>query len=238
MLLVLVSLGVTAWVARDSAPEVRGALANLRADTAVRLALFRWGVPIVVIVTVYLLALGFGLPWVAGLALSFAAEIIARGVYMLFRRLRYRVSQWENQETTPSQVQIRAYQLDTADDEVRYYADVNAVQLAHEDPDALTDTVCRVAGDLFERGETDPSVARSFATDLLRYGIVDVDETRSRLAKTAQEEAEGRMPADAETIERRVLERVPEPIWEETKAEKLIRRGKWSKRDGRPVSRG
>lgn len=72
----------------------------------------------------------------------------------------------------------------TADSEIRYYAEVNAVELAHVDADVLTDAVCRTVEDLFDDGKSGPSVARVFARDLLQYGIVDTDETRSKSETT------------------------------------------------------
>ena len=146
-LLVLLVLAVAAWVTRGAVPDLRAALRNLAADTSVRLAVFRRGVPIVAMVTVYFLALGFDLPWFAAGVFALVAGIGTRGVYYLFRRIRYRATELDSPERTPSQVQVRAYRLSTADGE-RYYASVNAHELAHEDADSLTDAVCCVAGTL------------------------------------------------------------------------------------------
>lgn len=242
VLLVVAVLGAVAWVARGALPDIRAAVGNLASDTGVRLAVFRRGVPIVAMVTVYLLALGFGLPWFAAVAFAAVAGIGTRAAYYAFRRVRYRVSELETPERTPSQVKIRAYRLSTAGGEARYYARVNAVELAHEDADALTDAVCEVAADLFADGETDPSVERAFAEDLLRFGIVDVDETRRKLEKKAEEAAEGRMRQHngqypREELEARVLRRIPEPVWERVRDEKRLR-GEWTTRDGRFILRG
>ena len=235
VVLALVAIGAAAWVARDALPAVRGAVSNLAADTGVRLALFRRGVPVVAMISVYLLALGFELPWVIGLAVAAVAGIGTRAVYYTVRRVRYRLSEVDSVERTPSQVQVRAYRLSTAESGERYYARVNAIKLAHEDADALTDAVCSVAADLFADGETGPSVERAFAEDLLRFGIVDVAETRRKLEKKAEEAAEGRMCKHSgqyprEKLETRVLRQIPEPIWKDVFDKKRIR-GEWITRD-------
>ncbi|WP_233562825.1 hypothetical protein [Haloarcula sp. Atlit-120R] len=240
-LLVLLVLVVGAWVTRGAVPDLRAALGNLAADTSVRLAVFRRGVPIVAMVTVYFLALGFGLPWFVAGVFALVAGVGTRGAYYLFRRIRYRATEMESPERTPSQVQVRAYRLSTADGE-RYYASVNSHELAHEDADTLTDAVCRVAGSVFEGDSPGPSVEHAFAEDLLRFGIVDVDETERKLEKTAEEEAEGKMRSKhgrypAEKLEERITRRVPEHIWREVKHEKRLR-GEWTKRDGHLVLRG
>ncbi|RLM32681.1 hypothetical protein DVK01_20375 [Haloarcula sp. Atlit-120R] len=240
-MLVLLVLVVGAWVTRGAVPDLRAALGNLAADTSVRLAVFRRGVPIVAMVTVYFLALGFGLPWFVAGVFALVAGVGTRGAYYLFRRIRYRATEMESPERTPSQVQVRAYRLSTADGE-RYYASVNSHELAHEDADTLTDAVCRVAGSVFEGDSPGPSVEHAFAEDLLRFGIVDVDETERKLEKTAEEEAEGKMRSKhgrypAEKLEERITRRVPEHIWREVKHEKRLR-GEWTKRDGHLVLRG
>lgn len=237
-LVVLVFLGALAWVARDAAGEVSAALRNLSTDTAVKLALFGRGVPVVVMVTVYLLALGFQLPWVAGLGFAFVAGLLARGLYAGARALRYRTSQIESSQRTPSQVQIRAYQLEAANGETRYYADVNSTRVAHDDPDAMAEAVCGLVESLFAGEDPSPTVERVFARDMLQFGIIDIDETREKLRQVAREEATGRMPKDLETIEERVLQRVPEDIWDEVREKKVYGRGDWRVRNGRLLPAG
>ncbi|AJF28069.1 hypothetical protein SG26_20210 (plasmid) [Haloarcula sp. CBA1115] len=90
--------------------------------------------------------------------------------------------------------------------------------MAHEGATALTDAVCAVAADRFADGETDPSVERAFAEDLLRFGIINVAETRRKLEKKVEEAAEGRMRKHSwqyprEKLETGVLQRIPERMF-------------------------
>jgi hypothetical protein len=115
--------------------------------------------------------------------------LIARAVYILVRRARYRQTLRTTSTSRPSSVTVRGYVLEDADDGVHYYATVDdTAVVADTPPEALAEIVAMVR-ELAADGEVATRQSMLAAEYLTEYGIVDRDEgrekTRERIRKAA-----------------------------------------------------
>lgn len=220
---------------RDAWPDVRAALRETLARKAVRVALFKRAVPFGILVFAYFLAVALGLNAILAGVVAVLSAIVARLLFVAFQRVKYRASLIESDRRTASRVIIHAYEFQTADGETVYYAVANTNELAHTDQDQLVDAVIDATVDLFEEGESSPSVAGQFATDLLEFGIVDVGDTKKKLAREAEETVEHELRSNNGQVEIETLhdkfDRVPEQIWRR-RVQNQLRRGQLRRRNG------
>lgn len=226
-MVILLGLAVVARQAQAAYPDVKAATQELVARQSVRAVLFGRGVPIIVVVLAYFLSVGFGFSAGLSAVIAVAAGITTRLLYVLVLRARYRASLIESHQRLPSRVVVQGYQFETADGETVYYAAVNATELAHRDRDELVDEILDASDELFASGEISPSVAQEFAEDLFEFGIVDVEETRTKLRRQVREETVGRLRQNGEMLEQETLEdeleEYPASIWEQCLREWRVR---------------
>lgn len=236
LVVVALTLGTLVVQVRDAWPALGTAVRQLTNRKAVRFALWTRAAPVVVLLFVTFFAIGLGLSLPLAFALGLLAAAGARWGYVLYRRLHRKAVAYEPVDYAAVRVVIQAYTLETADGDPRYYALVNTVPVAAEDPAAATDAVLAVARDLFEDGEPSPMVEREFATDLLEYGIVDIEETRDKVRQSIKTEVFGRLARadhgrlEAEALEAE-LEGYPEAYWR-SQLRKWVERGKLQYRNG------
>lgn len=228
----LVGLGLQT---RDAWPEVRAALRETLARKAVRVALFRRAIPFGILLFAYPLAIGLGMNAILAFMVALLAAILARLLWSVFQRVRYRASFMDTNSRSASRVVIQAYQLRTADDDPVYLATVNTTDLAHADQEELVDEIVEASEELFETGEVSPSVEQAFAEDLFDYGIVDVEATEQKLERKAEETVEHQLAENGGQVEvetmHEELERFPEPIWRR-RIRTAIGRGSLRRRKG------
>jgi len=220
---------------REAWPDVRAALRETLARKAVRLALFRRAVPFAILVFGYFLAVGLGLNAILAFLAALVSAILARLLWSVFQRVRYRASLIDSEERMASRVVIQAYRLQTADEEPVYVATVNTHDLAHRDDEALVDAIVEASEGLFEEGDVSPSVESAFAEDLFDYGIVDLEETERKLERKAEEALEHQLAENGGQVEvetmHEKLERFPEQIWRR-RVRNQIGRGALRRRNG------
>jgi len=232
---VLLVLGGVVLQTREAWPEVRAALRETLARKAVRVALFRRAVPVAILVFAYFLGIGLGLNAILALVAALGAAILARLLFSAFQRVRYRASLIDSEERTASRVVIQAYRLKTADDEPVYVATVNTHDLAHRDVEELVDAIVEASEELFDDGDVSPSVESAFAEDLFDYGIVDVDDTKAKLERKAEETLEHQLAKNSGQVEvetlHEELDRFPEQIWRR-RVRNQIGRGALRRRNG------
>lgn len=225
-LVVAMAIAMLVYQTRAAWPELKAAVREVTSRRAVRLALMTRGLPTVVVVIAYFIAVGFGAGAALAIVLALVAGVVSRAVYALVRRARYRASLIEFEEPTASRVVIQAYLLETADGETLFYARANTTAVAHTDRDAVVDAVMNATRDLFDDGEVRPMIARAFARDAIEFGIVDVDETETRIRQDVRTEVVGQLRRrgriERETLEDD-LEKFPEHIWSEWIRERRIR---------------
>jgi len=241
-LVILAGVGLVAWQLRPAWPAFYAALRDLLSRRAIQIVLFRRAVPVSLVPLGYLLALGFGLPWWVALGVGLVLGVVTAVLVTLAQRARYQVALWgDGDPVGASRIVVHGYRFETTTGEPVYYATVNSVALAHEDPKALVDAICDVAAELFERGTADPSIERRFANDLFEYGVTDVAEVRQRTRKHVDEDLRGRLRkangmAAVETIHDHLAE-YPESVWRDELATKM-RRGELRRRNDHYVLSG
>jgi len=193
------------------------------------------GFPVGTAIVVGLLAVSFQAPTALAVVVGLLAGLIVRLAVAVASRARRQAYLYERPSFAASRVIIHAYTLETADGEPRYYAEVNTIPVAHEDPDALVDSICAVSRELFTDGEADTHVERRFAQDLFEFGIVEIDETRRKLSEQARlvtdREFRGRQLIDAEALESTLDDELPASVWRPHLARRL-RRAELVRRDG------
>ncbi|QLH83392.1 hypothetical protein [Halosimplex pelagicum] len=224
-LVALGSVALVVYMARDAAPAVREALVESLSRGAVRTVLLVRGVPVLLVVLVYLLAFGFNLSFPAAVALAIVAGVVGRVGIVAALRVRATASlfgDWLKPDTSAVFLVVRAYELEDADGTSRYYAEVNSKAVAHDSREELVDAVLEVADGLVDEEETDPTVPQRYAEDLLSYGIVGVEASRKKTIQRIREETEGTIESDG-AVSRSQLERDLEGEYPPELAEKKLR---------------
>jgi len=235
-LLVVAGVAPVVWQLRPAWPAFYAAFRDVLSRRAVRIVLFRRAVPVSLVALGYFVALGFGVPWWLALAIGLVLGVVTALLVTLLQRARYQVSLLGRRDPVgASRVIVHGYRLETTTGDPLYYATVNSVEVAHRDRAALVDAILVVAGNLFERGSTDPSIPRRFAADAFEYGIVDVEETRQRCRGHVTEDVVGTLRkengmADVETVHDR-LDDYPDELWRD-ELRTLRRRGDLRQRKG------
>ena len=228
-------VAAVALKARASWPEIRAGIEETTSRRAIRVALLARGFPVGTAIVVGLLAVSFQAPTALAVVVGLLAGLIVRLAVAVASRARRQAYLYERPSFAASRVIIHAYTLETADGEPRYYAEVNTIPVAHEDPDALVDSICAVSRELFTDGEADTHVERRFAQDLFEFGIVEIDETRRKLSEQARlvtdREFRGRQLIDAEALESTLDDELPASVWRPHLARRL-RRAELVRRDG------
>lgn len=217
---VLVAGGVIllALSVRDAWPAVRAGFRESLSRRAVRTILVGRVFPVSIVLLVFLVATAFQLPAALAVAAAIAAGILARVLWVVFQRAKYRVRLFSNRETVgAARVVVMGSTLSTPDGDPFYFATVNTVELAHRDREALVDAIVATAEELFADQTASESVPRQFAIDAFEYGIVDVGESQTKLQRSIREETFGQLDANGGRMAvdqlHDELDEYPEPVW-------------------------
>jgi len=228
-------VALLAYMARDAAPAVREALVESLSRGAVRTVLLVRGVPYLAVVLVYLLSFGFNLPFTAAVVAAIVAGVLGRVAIVGALRVRATASlfgEWLEPDKSALFLVVRAYELRDADGTARYYAEVNQKAVAADSKKKLVDAVLEIADGLVDEEETDPTVAQTYAEDLLSYGIVGIEASRKKTIQRIQEETEGTISKEG-AVSRASLERDLESEYPPEIAESKLR--EWIHSPGHPL---
>lgn len=208
----LVALGVVAllvYMARGAAPAIREALVESASRGAVRTVLLVRGVPILLVVLVYLLAFGFQLSFAAAVVAAVVAGVLGRLAIVASLRVRATASlfgDWMIPDKSAVFLVVRAYELEDADGILRYYAEVNSTAVAADSREDLVDAVLELADGLVDEEASDPTVEQRYAEDLLSSGLVGLETSRKKTIQRIREETEGKVSKER-GVSRASLER-------------------------------
>jgi hypothetical protein len=226
---IVIAMALLALQVRDAWPDIRTALGEAFGLKAVRVAIYRRAAPTGVIVFGYFLAIGFGLTVPLAILAGLAGGLLARGLYVLARRAKYRAEMIGGEEITASRFVVEAFVLEDDDGEMHPYARLNGTPMAHNDVDTLVDELVAASQAAKADGEIPPSVERKHAEDLLDYGLTSVEETETKLQQWVHDEIvgnlrnnEGALPV--EDLEQR-LDDYPDDLWQQQLRALRLKRG-------------
>lgn len=202
---------------RDAAADVRAALSETLSRNSVRAALGARAMPVGIIGFVYFVGIGFGAGVAIALGLGLVAGLIARGLWALAQRVRYRAQVVDSSDPGSRRVIIHAYRLELPDGETEWFARVNGDAVAHPDRASAVDAVVEAARDWFADGQQHPSLAGAHADQLRQDGVTEVEETRTRIRSQVRRRAEGRVRQEGmlerEELEDELADEYPSEVW-------------------------
>jgi hypothetical protein len=188
-LLALLVLGGLAYQIRKAWPDIRGAAGAALSRKTMRAVVLGRGVPLGAVAVGYVLAWTLGRSIVLAVVAGIVLGLIARGVYILVRRARYRQTLRTSSASRPSSVTVRGYVLEDADGGVHYYATVDDTAVVADAAAEALAEIGPMVRELAADGEVATRQSMLAAEYLTEYGIVDRDEgrekTRERIRKAA-----------------------------------------------------
>jgi hypothetical protein len=177
---------IAAYRARNAWPDLKVALGDLVKDRSVKLFVFGSGLPFFTLALGYLYIHSVTDNVGVSLGLALVAAVIARGVYLFLRAVRYKASLLESTPRKPMRVVDHCYTLTDADGGTHHFVRVNGVELAHTDPEALAEAVADAHEDIIDPDVDDvrPMVAKRHARHLRKLGIVRIDSDDENIPST------------------------------------------------------
>lgn len=194
-LTVLLTVGVVGWLVRDAWPDVKAAAVEHWARKKTKIVVFRRGVPLVTFAVIYILAYAFGRSIAVALLASLLGGVGAWALYELAMRAKYQVSMRSRDPLPPADIVIEAFpplespsKKDGEDEEggdrAYYLGRVNGdVEVLGDTREDVTDAIIRVAEEISEDGEADPTLAEWRARLAFTFGIVEYDEAETKVGE-------------------------------------------------------
>lgn len=196
----LFATAALAYQLRAAWPDIRTAAAAALSRKTMRAVVLGRGLPLGAVVVGYVLAWTLGRSIVLAVVIGVVLGLIARGLYILVRRARYRQTLRESSPSTPTTVTVRGYVLEDADGGTHYYATVDRTPVVADSAAAAREAAADVVEERASEGAVatrQPTLAAEYLTE---YGIVDREaarrKTREQIRKAALKpvrEAGGRM---------------------------------------------
>lgn len=219
-LLALSLVALLVYMARGAAPAIREALVESLSRATVRTVLLSRGVPYLAVILAYLLAFGLGFSFSLAVVAAVVSGVLARLAIVAAIRVRATASlfgDWLRPDESALFLVVRAYQLEDADGEVRYYAEINSRAVAHDSIEEVVDAVLETADNLVDEEESEPTLPEQYAEDLLKYGIVGIDRSRKKIEQRVREETFGRLESEGmlpeSELESELEGEYPPDIW-------------------------
>jgi len=211
LLVVLVAVAL-----RDVLPEVRTGLQESVSRRGWQAAVFGRAAPLGVVAVAFFVALSVAGP-IGSVVIALLAGLLTMLLWQGYVRVRAYVDGRDDRERKARAVVVHAYTIQTPAGE-RYLARVNGSLVAAESIDGAVGAVCERAGQCFDDGQTDPSVAAAFGRELRDNGIADREEVRRQLRADCRREIEGRVHKSAglprDELGSQLETRFPEDIWQ------------------------
>ena len=236
---VVVSVAAIVYIAGDAVGDLRVAFAETLSRQSVRLALLGRGAPIAGTVIAFGLLTAILPSSVYGYAIAglvaLLVGLILRVAYIVLLRLQHRALDREREDKPASRAVIQSYRLDLGDDDGElFFARVNTIEVAHETREGAVQAILQVLDGLFEDCSIEPMIEREFATDALRVGFTDIEDSEKKLRDEVENTLFGRLEEengryDVESL-KDDLEYCPEELVEdelltwETEHEQIIQK--------------
>lgn len=235
-----VAIGVVALgsLLAKATGDVRAALRETLSRRSLQVAVFARGLPLAVVGTAYLLALGFGIGAPLAAASALLLGVLVRLAWSAFVRLRDRVDLVPEADESARKVLVHAYTVDT-DDGRLYFARVNDQTVVETTERAAVNRVITTARGEFSTDPTPPSLAMHHADRLREDGWTSRDRVERWVRQRARRVIEGLTPRertlDPDEARRRHADDIPADIWSEEVAAAQVGRQRVVELDGKLV---